>query len=72
MVVLTSQGIFTLRRSEVHKVGFGQTCGMNTWNDLLGEFCTEWLLTAANYRNFLQNKVPLSLDNSFLRQEDKC
>jgi hypothetical protein len=72
MLVVTSQGIFTLRRSEVHKVGFGQTCTVNTRNDLLGKFCIEWLLIAANYKNFLQNKVTLSLDNSFLQQEDKC
>jgi len=63
MVVLTSLRIFSLRRSEVHKVGFGQTCAVSTRNDLLGEFCTEWLLIAPNYTNFLQNKVPLFLDN---------
>jgi hypothetical protein len=63
MAVLTTLGIFTLRHSEVYKVGFGQTCGVNTRKDLLGECCAEGLLRAVNYRNFLQNKVSFSLDN---------
>jgi hypothetical protein len=70
-MVLPTQGICTLGYTKIHKVAehnFQHRFTVNVWcgvsgSNLTGSHVTEGLLTAPYYRTFLENELPLHLED---------